>query len=87
MAAKFQKEEVRPSGDGGGKVRNVLSEMDRRYEALVEGADPADMVQDDGVWRSGPDRDRAADLDTFADHVRLLATGGQLEDPADDLSS
>lgn len=67
-------------------MRNMQSEMVASYEALVDGADPADFRQDDGVWRQGPDRDRAADPRTFANPQRLLITGGQLEDPAWDLS-
>jgi hypothetical protein len=59
--------------------------IDEIAQAIEEGGDPADLVEGDGVWRQGPDRDRAADLGTFANHQRLLLTGGQLEDPADDL--
>lgn len=48
--------------------------------------DPADLERDpDGVWRQTRDRDRAIAWASDDDHIRLLATGGQLEDPARDL--
>jgi len=80
-------------------VRILLSDMDPRHEALVNGDDPADLIGPEaeakvgrkgrrgrGVYRDErPEDIRGSDLDVFADHVRLLATGGQLDDPADDL--
>lgn len=48
--------------------------------------DPADLVRDpDGVWRQTSDSDRAIAWASDNDHIRLLATGGQEDDPADDL--
>jgi hypothetical protein len=67
-------------------MRNMMSDQSPFFEALVDGADPADLVQGDGVWRSNPDADRAADLWFFENlQQRTLPTGGQLEDPARDL--
>lgn len=80
-------------------MRILLSDMDPRHEALVNGDDPADLVGPDaeikvgkrgrrgrGIFRDESLEDiRGRDMDTFADHVRLLATGGQFDDPADDL--
>lgn len=65
-------------------MRILLDEMSRSHEALVEGADPADMDHGDGIWRSNADLDRAADPSIFDDHVRLLARGGDLEDVSGD---
>ena len=58
--------------------------IDELWEAYQDGGDPADLRQGDRIRRQGPDRDRVAGLADENDHLRLLHTGGQLEDPADD---
>lgn len=63
----------------GGVGMRIVHSLDELAEALAEGGDEADLVRDDGVWRSNPDADRAADLTTFCDHVRLLVTGGEFD--------
>jgi hypothetical protein len=50
-------------------MRILLDEMNRAYEALTEGADPADMNYGDGIYRQNPDADRAADPATYRDHM------------------
>ncbi len=58
----------------------IVHSLDELWEALQEGADPADMDHGDGIWRdNNPDQARAADLATYRDHERLLRTGGQLD--------
>jgi hypothetical protein len=59
--------------------------IDELWETYQDGGDPADLRQGDGIRRQGPDRDRAAECGITTDLPRLLHTGGQLEDPADDL--
>ncbi|MFA5412999.1 MAG: hypothetical protein WC348_00430 [Patescibacteria group bacterium] len=70
-------------GELSEELRELLS-PDQRGDDGED--DPADLVRDpDGVWRQTRDRDRAIALACDDDHLRLLHTGGQLEDPADDL--
>ncbi len=65
------------------ELRELLS-PDQRGDGGED--DPADLVRDpDGVWRQVQDRDRAIAWASDDDHIRLLHTGGQYEDPADDL--
>lgn len=49
-------------------------------EALEEGADPADMVRDDGIYRdNNPDQARAAEWAAENDHLDVLRTGGRFD--------
>jgi hypothetical protein len=69
-------------GELSEELRELLS-PDQRGDGGED--DPADLRQGDGVWRQIRDRDRAIAWASDDDHIRLLHTGGQLEDPADDL--
>ncbi|MBI5071274.1 hypothetical protein HZB93_00005, partial [Candidatus Falkowbacteria bacterium] len=70
-------------GELSEELRELLS-PDQRGDGGED--DPADLARDaDGVWRQIRDRDRAIAWASDSDHIRLLATGGQDEDPSDDL--
>jgi hypothetical protein len=53
----------------------IVHDIDELAEALAEGGDAADLVQGDGVWRQGQDRDRAADWANNRDHIDALLSG------------